>query len=247
MNTSSLSRPFIAPSPLLISLSFIAAVVLSGGCATRGYERAAKTSDALTSAAYEVDSTRGQLSATLDALHTLMTQPATELQPAFERYRDAIGSLEKTVGQLRKKTDDMEKQGQQYFNMWDLRLSQIRNEDIRARSAERQREVTEQFADIRLRYENARQQMEPLMSNLRDIQAALSIDLTPAGVEIARQFAQQADANAITARQSLDQLAEALRNMSSALYPAPSPDSTTQSTQLAPADSARTSDRLGAC
>ena len=86
-----------------------------------------------------------------------MTQPAAELQPSFERYRDAIGNLEKTVGQLGKKTDDMEKQGQQYFNM----------------------------------------------------------------------FAQQADANAITARQSLDQLAEALRNMSSALYPAPSPDSTT--------------------
>ena len=213
----------------ILGLSFSVAAVISGGCATTGYERAAKTSDALTSAAYEVDSTRGQLSATLDALRTLMSQPAAELQPAFERYRDAIGQLEKTVAQLRKKTDDMEKQGQQYFNTWDLRLSQIRNEDIRARSAERQREVTEQFADIRLRYENARQQMEPLMSNLRDIQSALGIDLTPAGVDSAREFVRQADSNSIAARQALDQLAEALRNVNSALYPVPSPNPTTES------------------
>ena len=123
----------------------------------------------------------------------------------------------------------MEKQGQQYFNTWDLRLSQIRNEDIRARSAERQREVTEQFADIRLRYENARQQMEPLMSNLRDIQSALGIDLTPAGVDSAREFVRQADSNSIAARQALDQLAEALRNVNSALYPVPSPNPTTES------------------
>jgi flagellar biosynthesis chaperone FliJ len=198
-------------------------IVCSIGCATRGYEKAQATSDAITSASREVELAWAQVSETTNALHALTSKPAAELQPAFEQYRKSIRALEKTVEDLRKKTAEMEQRGQTYFDTWNVRLGEISNEDIRARSAERQREVTGQFAEIQRRYQNAREKFEPLMSNLRDIQAALGIDLTPAGIESARPFINRIDVAANTARTALEELASSLRSLRTRLDPTSAP------------------------
>jgi chromosome segregation ATPase len=205
--------------PFALTLTGPAGLLISGGCQTRGYEKAAATSDAITSAANQVELAKTQIGETMTALQTLANQPATELKPAFERYRTSVASLDKTVAQLKQQTDEMEKQGRSYFNTWDTRLSEIHSEDIRARSAERQREVTVQFTDLQHSYQDTRLQLEPLMSTLRDIQASLGVDLTPAGVQSAREFISRADTHANSARQALDQLGERLRNLSTTLNP----------------------------
>jgi chromosome segregation ATPase len=194
-------------------------LLMSSGCQTRGYEKAAATSDAVTSAATQVDLAKTQITETATALQELANKPATELKPAFERYRTSVANLDKTVAQLKDETAAMEKQGRSYFDTWDARLSKIHSEDIRARSAERQREVTAQFADLQHSYQDMRLQLEPLMSTLHDIQASLGIDLTPAGVQAAREFISRADTNANAARQALDQLGDRLRNLSTTLNP----------------------------
>lgn len=195
-------------------------IAFSNGCATRGYEKAQATSDAITSATREVELAWAQVSETTNTLQALTTTPPGELQPAFEQYRKSIRALEKTVENLRKETSAMEQRGQSYFDTWNVRLGEILNEDIRARSAERQREVTNQFTEIQRRYQNAREKFEPLMSNLRDIQAALGIDLTPAGVESARRFINRIDVAANDARRALEELAESFRSLRTNLDPA---------------------------
>ena len=207
----------------LATLAAAGLLLAPTGCATRGYEKAAATSDAITEAASQVELAQRQLSEATSALQALSAQPDRELRSAFERYRTAVADLENTVGAVREQTNQMEKQGREYFNTWDVRLSEIRNEDIRARSADRQREVTEQFAEIQRRYQDARQQLDPLMSNLRDIRSALGIDLTPAGLQEARPFIERSDTAATTAREALARLAESLRALSSTLDPTAGP------------------------
>ena len=88
---------------------------------------------------------------------------------------------------------------------------------------DRQREVTEQFAEIQHRYQDARLQLDPLVSNLRDIQGALGVDLTAAGVESAREFIGRTDSSSAAARDALNRPGESLRSLGSTLDPSATP------------------------
>jgi len=195
----------------------------SAGCASRGYEKAASTSDAVTTASAQADLALRQIDDTTSALHTLVDRPSTDLKTPLEQYRGRVEALDRTVAQLREQTDEMEKQGRNYFDTWDQRLSQMQNEDIRARSAARQQEVASRFSDIQRRYQDARRALDTLMPNLRDIQAALGIDLTPQGVQGVRDVVGQTDRNATAAREALRNLADGLRALGSTLRPATTP------------------------
>jgi hypothetical protein len=115
----------------------------------------------------------------------------------------------------------MQKQGQQYFATWDSQLAEMQNENVRARSAARQQEVSQQFTAIQQQYAAARQQFPPLLTRLRDIQRLVSVDLTPTGVRTAQDFASRAEGDATMLRQTLDQLAASFRSLSGVLSPGP--------------------------
>ncbi len=214
MNTK---RIFIySLSSILMSIG-----LLFTGCASTGYQKAAATSDSLSTAATQVDLARSQITEAVTALNALLMRPSEDLRPAFKRYQTAVTSLDQTVADVNRQTLEMESQGRKYFDSWDARVAQMKNENIRSRSQERQQEVTAQFNDIQQRYLDARRQFEPLIANLHDIQGLLSVDLTPAGVASAREFADRADGNASSVRRALDHLSEGLRAFSVTLNPSP--------------------------
>ncbi len=198
-------------------------VATTVGCASRsnaGYLRGQTASDSLSNAANEIDHARRQLADTTTALAAIVNQPTLDLRTAFERYRTSLAALERTVTSVNNEADNMQKQGQKYFEHWNTQLAAMQNEDIRARSVARQQEVSRQFTQIQQQYQDVRQQFVPVMTSLRDIQKLLSADLTPAGVGAAREFAVRADAEATRVRQALDRVAESFRNMSGVLAPA---------------------------
>lgn len=196
---------------------------IGAGCATNVHLKGQDASTSMSAAANQVEAARQQLAHTTSALSLLVSQPTTDLSAAFERYRTAVDGLERAVNQVNAEADNMQKQGQKYFETWDNQLAAIQNENIRARSAGRQREVAQQFTTIQQQYTYVRQQFAPLLSRLRDLQRLLSVDLTPTGVRTAQDFAARAEADAATLRQTLDQLAASFRSMSGALSPAVPP------------------------
>jgi chromosome segregation ATPase len=208
---------------LLAAASLLVPALATVGCAsfTRspGYLRGQTTSDSITTAANEIENARRQLADTTNALGALVNQPTLDLPAAFERYRSSLTTLERTVAAVNSEAENMQKQGQRYFEHWNNQLAEMQNEDIRARSVARQQEVTRQFTQIQQQYQEARQQLPALMANLRDIQKLLSADLTPAGIASAREFAGRVENDAVRVRQTLDRLAESFRSMSGVIAP----------------------------
>lgn len=152
-------------------------------------------------------------------MSALIRQPTADLRLGFERFREAIDGLERTLSAVNLEAENMQRQGQEYFAAWDAQLARIQNENIRARSAGRQPEVARQFAQIQQQYALARQQFPPLLSRLRDIQRLVGVDLTPTGISTAKDFAIQAEGDAAALRQTLDPLAANFRAMSGVLAP----------------------------
>jgi chromosome segregation ATPase len=208
---------------LLASAALLIPALATVGCASfsrsPGHLRGQTTSDSITTAANEIENARRQLADTSNALGALVNQPTFDLPAAFERYRSSVTAMERTVGAVNSEAENMQKQGQRYFEHWNSQLAAMQNEDIRARSATRQQEVTRQFTEIQQQYQEARQQLPVLMAHLRDIQKLLSADLTPAGIASAREFAGRAENEALRVRQTLDRLAESFRSVSGVIAP----------------------------
>jgi chromosome segregation ATPase len=219
MNTRRTIASSLAHLPLVLVLSIVP--IASTGCASKGYLKAKDTSVSLSAAANQVEAARQQLAASAAALTALVNQPTPDLRAAFERYKSSVDALDRTVTAMNTEAENMQKQGQQYFATWDSQLAEMQNENVRARSAARQQEVSQQFTAIQQQYAAARQQFPPLLTRLRDIQRLVSVDLTPTGVRTAQDFASRAEGDATMLRQTLDQLAASFRSLSGVLSPGP--------------------------
>lgn len=195
------------------------ALLAATGCQTRGYQRAAATSGSLTTAANELESAKAQINQAVSALEQMVQRPTDDLRPLFTDYRRAVSDLENSVQSLERRSVEMEEHKQNYLATWDQRTGEMLNPQIRDQSLQRQQEVTQQFSDVQNSYTEARESFVPLMQDLRDIQRMLSVDLTAAGVEVARNLLPQIRDNAGDARQALTQLAEDFREVSTNLEP----------------------------
>jgi chromosome segregation ATPase len=215
-----MTTPRIIPSVLLFACAAASGGLIATGCAHKGYMRASATSDTLGSAANEVETAQHQLDDTTNALNAVMNAPAADLRSSFEHFRMSLESLDSTVGQIKMRATQMDEQGDKYFRTWDARLGEMQNEAIRERSEARQREVSEQFTQLKQEYLVARREFDPLMSKLHDVRSLLSVDLTPAGVSSARDVSVSITSDAKIARQSLDKLGESFRSLSAKLDPA---------------------------
>jgi hypothetical protein len=96
-------------------------------------------------------------------------------------------------------------------------LAQIKNEDIKNRSAERKQTVQKEFTDIKKSYTEVQMAFEPFMSNLRDIQTALGNDLTMQGIASIKGAAEQADKHGAELNASVDKLAAEFRDLGVAM------------------------------
>ena len=151
----------------------------------------------------------------------LVNQPTPDLRAAYERYKSSVDALDRTLTAMNTEAENMQKRGQQYFATWDSQLAEMQNENVRARSAARQQEISQQFTAIQQQYAAARQLFPPLLTRLRDIQRLVSVDLTPTGVRTAQDFANRAEGDARMLRQTLDQLAGSFRSLSGVLSQGP--------------------------
>lgn len=208
------------PFPRTTVLIGLAAVLLSAaGCTTRGFQRAAATSTSMERAASELEEAQTQIIVATTALDSMVNQPQQDLRPLFRQYRESVADVENTYNDLLERSNRLAQQKEAYMATWDQRNSEIQNADIRDRSLERQREVTEDFARAQRAAERAQQTLQPLLTELRDIQRLLSVDLTAAGVAMVRQVADRARQNAQEARSTLGEVAQEFRSVSATLDP----------------------------
>ena len=201
-----------------LTLALVSAVLFAG-CATRGYQRAEATSNSMEAAATDMARTQAQISLATSTLSAMLNQPQQDLRPAFNDFSRAVANLQERYADLENRSNELAQRRDAYLTTWDQRNAEIQNPDIRDASLARQRQVTEDFARAQQAYQNARQTLQPLVSDLQDVQRLLSVDLTANGIATVRELALNARNRAESARQTLDQVASEFRAVSSTLDP----------------------------
>jgi SMC interacting uncharacterized protein involved in chromosome segregation len=209
-------------------LALAAALTALVGCASSNYEKGAATSASLTDAANKIGAGKAKIAAVLTSLNDLVNTSQGNLVPKYNQFNTAVDDLQSTAKEVNDRDADMRTKGDEYFKAWDEQLAQIKNEDIRNRSAETRNTVQKEFTDIQKSYVEVQISFQPFMSNLKDIQTALGNDLTMQGVASIKGAAEQANQNGVKLEASVEKLDAQFRDLGVAMSPsAPAPTSTT--------------------
>ncbi|MGO8836247.1 MAG: DUF2959 family protein [Limisphaerales bacterium] len=211
---------------LASNLALTVAVAILAGCASHNYDKGSATAAGLRESADKISVADGQLNATLASLNNLVERPQADLRPQYQQFSDNVDNLASLAKHVDDSVTSMRKNGKEYFAKWNEELAGIKNEDIRNRSAARQKEVSDAFSDVKRSYAEAETDFKPFMSDLRDIQKYLGTDLTPAGVASMKDVAAKANKTGATLKKSVNKLAADFKSLGvamSAAAPQPAP------------------------
>ena len=197
----------------------VAATGLFAGCASENYNKAAGTSAALTEAATLVAKDSDQIDRSLAALNELMTNAQPDLRVQFKTFDTSVNDLGDAAQEVSTKAENMQAQGNAYFDEWDKELAGIRNEDIRMRSENRKDEAAAKFSRMGRQYDATKAAFKPFMSDLRDVQKFLATDLTVDGLAAIKAPANKAAEDAVPLKQSLIDLSTQFAEMGVSLAP----------------------------
>lgn len=194
-------------------------LLLLAGCASSGYQKAAKTSTSLQDTARDIDHALVPLDQVVATLADLVNNPQPDITPQFKKYSAAVTRLESLSDDVRDHAASMRTQGNAYFKNWDLELAKIQNEDIHSRSLDRKNAVAAQFERVRISYAKTSTEFAPFMSDLIDIRTALATDLTAGGIASVKGLSGKANEKVLPLRESLIGLSSDFKSLGLAMSP----------------------------
>jgi hypothetical protein len=193
----------LIPSGLLAAVLSLAVA----GCSSPGYQKGEKTAQGLKDTAGLINALSGQIDTTLASMNTLMSKPQPDLKPQFETFSSDVSNLESSGKSIAEARRAMGAKSKEFFDKWDQDLATINNEDIKSRSEERKQEVKKNLNAVRMSYTQAAQDFVPFLKNLQDLRTALSVDLTPGGLNALKPTADKAAQSAVPLKASAAKLA----------------------------------------
>ena len=126
-----------------------------------------------------------QVDAMVVAMDRLASAPAN-LPQVYKVYVDELSQTAWQAEQARQRAERMRAQWQQYMTAWQNEIDRLSTPELQAGAVQRGQVVRENYARLRDAARAMQDAYQPFITQLRDIQRVLSLDLTPAGVEVAK-------------------------------------------------------------
>ena len=191
---------------------------ITGGCATTGMDRSAKTSTSIKEVDSEIRKMMVQIDVTAASLDSLTMVGNTNLKKSFDSYSDNVGKFEHEGKQVVKRTDELKSNSKEYFAEWEKEGDSFTNSEIRELSAERRTKLAELYARVPAAGAGIKGSYHAYLMDLKEIQKYLSNDLTPKGVENITPVAQKSVQDREALKESLKPVITALDEIKSEMY-----------------------------
>jgi|RhiMethySRZTD1v2_1073278.scaffolds.fasta_scaffold806765_1 chromosome segregation ATPase len=197
---------------IVISLSLAAGCSSSGriGESEKAVEGFGNTKEAVTKAQAQVD----KATTALDQLAA-----GGDLQKAFANYNNAVEDLEKTGAGAKKRADAMRKNVNAYVERWQKEMETMNDPTLRASLEQRRQAVSANFGRVQEAAQGVREAYQPFLAQLKELQRALAVDLSPAAIPGMRPSMDKAKTQASTLKQKISALSSELDRISAGLSP----------------------------
>ncbi len=175
------------------------------GCASSNADKGESVAKGLNGMTRSLVKADKSVDASIVALRELPAG-SVELKARFDRYEDAVDDLADAAKDVRGEAESIKAEGESYFKWWEQQVAKVKNEDLKAASAERRQKIREQFNALSGSFQNVKSQFGPYMSTLRDIQTVLDAGLTPAMVTSIQPTIARATVEGAELRKSVTEL-----------------------------------------
>lgn len=143
-----------------------------------------------------------------------------DLKVSFKNFVRSVNKIQAERRKAKAIRDNMQKNSQKYISKWQMELDAMQDPDVKTALAERKASVKESFEKIRGTLDEVRDIYQPFLTNITEIQRALSLDLNLAGVKAMQSSINKAKtqgdavkAKIIKAREELEQIAGSMSPM----------------------------------
>jgi len=143
----------------------------------------------------EATMTASQLTATLSALNTLVGQTKGDLNPAFQAFRAEIPKTQNAAAATHARLETMSREKAQYFAEWQKAIDGINNNSLQKKAQKRLKTASEHYAEVEADLAKAGEKFRPFLSDLADVEKALSMDVTARGIKNIKSVVRSANWN----------------------------------------------------
>jgi len=143
----------------------------------------------------EATMTSMQLTATLAALNTLVGQTKGDLGPAYRAFQAEVPKTQNAATATSARVETMTKQRARYFTDWQNTIDSISNKSLQKKAQKRLTAASQSYDNVEAALVTAREKFQPFLSDLTDIEKALSHDVTARGVKSMKGVVRSANWN----------------------------------------------------
>jgi hypothetical protein len=215
MNRKTLIQPLF-----LAALSAGVSWLMVGCGTTSNYKQADKTGAGIAEFRDEVLNGKKAIDDTMAALGQVAASATTDPRAAYEHYSKCVNDLDSTANKIRKRAQDMKDQGKAYFDQWEKQMAEVKNPEIQQLAAQRKAKLSETFDSIKNVATPLKDQFNPWMSDLKDLQKYLGSDLTIAGIDAAKPLFTKTETGGREVQKSMDALVAELNTVAATITPA---------------------------
>jgi len=164
-------------------MTFLGLLLTQTGCETTGARgTGARASESMIESAQLIRDTQNDVRATLNTLDAMRTQRDGDISALYSEMVDSINQLERSANRVAATHRRMQKEGTKYFDKWNEQIASMANEDIRMRTEERRDTIRQNLDQVQQGYQELAAAYDEFIADVKDIQTALSADLTTGGV-----------------------------------------------------------------
>jgi len=162
--------------------------------AVNGFAGQEQLLGSITETVNETKATQDQLAATMNSLNALQNAPAgTDMRPLYQDYVANVDKTKAAAETTRKRAEQMQGSSANYFGSWKSDNDGISNAEVRKNSNKRLDTVQKSYGNSVVSLQAAAAKFNPFISDLTDIQTALSNDLTPKGLKSSEKIFKHAN------------------------------------------------------
>jgi hypothetical protein len=188
--------------------------------ATAGYAGQEELMKSVGDALAEGNATRAQLAMTLGSLNALLaTDPGGDLRPAYQAYIDHAEKTKKDAELTRQRVAEMNSDSTKYFGAWRTDNQKIANQKLRKVATKRLEQVKKDYQKSLESLDAASGKFVPFLTDLSDIQTALSNDLTAKGLKAAKDVFKKANRDHNEVQKEIDLAVQHLMTTQATLSP----------------------------
>lgn len=164
------------------------------GCATMGMGKSesAKTTTKVSEVETDLRQTLAQVDATQASLDSLVQPGQADVKSKYETYSKDVAKMEKMSKTLEKDQTKMQEQQRDYLAEWEKKEAGYTDTSLKEASSQRRAALNTAYSDVPKANASFRDGLNAYLTQIKQIQTQLSMDLTNKGVEAITPAAQKA-------------------------------------------------------